>query len=133
MKNIVSDGEFPMPEPSVASQADSMVMPANAERRRAVRFRCKRRNAWRLFAAATSSAGDGIVSDISLTGISLLVDVPLRPGMFLELSLVQDSEPTSTQPILVRVRRATLQDDEKWLIGCTFVKRLTQSELRAWL
>lgn len=122
-----------MSERFLAPEADSAVIPAKAERRRAVRFRGRRRYAWRLFAAATSSAGNGTVSDISRTGVSLLVDAPLRPGMFLELSLVDDDESSSAQPILVRVRRATRQAEGNWLIGCSFVKHLTESQVSAWL
>jgi hypothetical protein len=122
-----------MSERSLVSQVNSVVMPTQAERRRAVRFRCRRKNAWRLFAAATSSGGTGIVSDISLLGVSLIVDAPLRAGMFLELNLVDEDDAGSSQPMLVRVRRATRQTDGNWLLGCSFVKKLTQAELSAWL
>lgn len=133
MKYTLPDGEYSMSQRPLASQVESRVLPATAERRRAVRFRCRSRNAWRLFAATTNSGGDGIVNDISLTGISLLVAAPVRPGMFLELSRVNEGEPSPSQPMLVRVRRATRQADGNWLIGCSFVKTLTQSQVSAWL
>jgi hypothetical protein len=133
LKNADSYGELAMFERSPASQVESVELPANVERRRAVRFRCQRRNVWRLFAAATSSGGTGTVGDISLTGLSLLVDAPLRPGMFLELSLIHDDESSPAQPVLVRVRRVTRQAEGNWLLGCSFVKQRTQADLNAWL
>ncbi len=106
---------------------------ANGERRRAVRFECQRRNSWRLFATTTCSSGQGTVNDISVNGISLSVDSALRPGMFLDLSLANDDGEAFSQPMLVRVRRVTPQADGSWLVGCNFVKKLTEEELRVWL
>jgi hypothetical protein len=105
---------------------------ANGERRRAVRFECKRRNSWRLFATTICSSGEGTVNDISVNGISLSVDSALRPGMFLDLSLVGAGGEAVSPPMLVRVRRATPQADGSWLVGCNFVKKLTKEELRLW-
>jgi hypothetical protein len=103
------------------------------ERRRAVRFECKRRNAWRLFATTTCYSGRGTVHDVSVNGISLIVDAVLRPGMFLDLNLLGDDEQSIGKPMLVRVRRVTPQADGNRLVGCTFVKSLSAEELHAWL
>ena len=105
---------------------------AKSERRRAVRFECKRRNSWRLFATATCSSGQGTVNDISISGISLTLDSALRPGMFLDLSLASDDESYS-EPMLVRVRRVKPQADGSWLVGCNFVKKLSKEQLGGWL
>jgi hypothetical protein len=53
--------------------------------------------------------------------------------MFLDLSLMTDHEESSSQAMLVRVRRVTPQSDGTWLVGCTFVKRLSNEELSGWL
>jgi hypothetical protein len=98
-----------------------------------VRFECQRKNSWRLFATTTCSSGQGTVNDISVNGISLSVDSALRPGMFLDLSLVGEDGEGLSQPMLVRVRRVTPQADGTWLVGCNFVKKLTEEELRGWL
>jgi PilZ domain len=115
------------------SRAEGRREKANGERRRAVRFECQRRNSWRLFATTTCSSGQGTVNDISVSGISLSVDSALRPGMFLDLSLASPDGEGFSQPMLVRVRRVTPQADGSWLVGCKFVKKLTEEELRAWL
>ena len=122
-----------MSEQFPLSQANSIEQPGAPERRRAVRFECKRRNSWRLFGAATCCSGAGTVNDVSAHGLSLVVDSVLRPGMFLDLSLMTDREESSSQAMLVRVRRVTPQSDGTWLVGCTFVKRLSQEELSGWL
>src|SRR5438874_12610207 len=106
-----------------------MRVSAKSERRRAARFECKRRNSWRLFATTVCSSGMGTVNDISINGISLTVDAALRPGMFLDLSLACDDGESFSQPMLVRVRRVTSQDDGTWLVGCNFVKRLSKEQL----
>jgi hypothetical protein len=115
------------------SRAEDAKSSANGERRRAVRFECKRRNSWRLFATTTCSSGEGTVNDISVNGISLSLDSALRPGMFLDLSLSSDDGEAFSRPMLVRVRRVTPQADGSWLVGCNFVKKLTAEELRLWL
>jgi hypothetical protein len=106
---------------------------AKSERRRAVRFECKRRNSWRLFATTICSSGQGTVNDISVNGISLTVDSALRPGMFLDLSLAGDDGECFAQPMLVRVRRVIPQGDGSWIVGCNFVKKLSKEELGGWL
>ena len=115
------------------SRAEDGKSSANGERRRAVRFECKRRNSWRVFATTTCSSGEGAVNDISVNGISLSVDSALRPGMFLDLSLSSADGEGFSRPMLVRVRRVTPQADGSWLVGCNFVKKLTEEELRLWL
>ncbi len=120
------------PRPTVSPKQDGGVDQAK-ERRRAVRFECKRRNAWRLFATTTCYSGKGTVHDVSVNGISLSVDAVLRPGMFLDLSLLGEDEQSIAKPMLVRVRRVTPQIDGHWLVGCTFVKSLNREELQAWL
>jgi hypothetical protein len=122
-----------MSEHASISQAKLVENAAHPERRRAVRFECKRRNAWRLFATTTCYSGKGTVHDVSVNGVSLSVDSMLRPGMFLDLNLLGDDEQNLSKPMLVRVRQVTPQTDGNWLVGCTFVKTLSGEELQAWL
>jgi PilZ domain len=113
------------------SQAESDTPPTKSERRRTARFECRRTNRWRLFATTECSSGEGTVHDISVDGISLRVNSELRPGLFLDLTLAGDGAKGSS--VLVRVRRVTPQADGTWIVGCTFVKKLSQEELRVWL
>jgi hypothetical protein len=119
------------PHPTLSSKPNGGADQAQ-DRRRAVRFECKRRNAWRLFATTTCYSGKGTVHDVSTNGISLSVDAVLRPGMFLDLNLLGEDEQSTSKPMLVRVRRVTPQIDGHWLVGCTFVKSLSKEELQAW-
>ena len=122
-----------MSEHTPLSPEQSAEPSAQGERRRAVRFQCKRKNSWRLFATATCYSGKGTVNDISVNGISITVSSSLRPGMFLDLSLASNDEESFSQAMLVRVRRVTAQTDGSWLVGCTFVKKLSEEQVRAWL
>jgi hypothetical protein len=122
-----------MSEHIPVSRAEHEQATDNGERRRAVRFECKRKNSWRLFATTICSSGAGVVNDISVNGISLSLDSALRPGMFLDLSLECDDGEAFSQPMLVRVRRVTPQPDGSYLVGCNFVKKLSKEELRLWL
>jgi PilZ domain len=116
-----------------ASQAEPATPPAKSERRRTARFECRRTNRWRLFATTACSSGEGTVQDISVDGISLIVNSELRPGLFLDLTLAGDDGESSSQQTLVRVRRVTPRGDGSWIVGCTFVKKLSQEELQVWL
>jgi hypothetical protein len=116
-----------------ASQAESATPPAKSERRRTARFECRRTNRWRLFATASCSSGEGTVQDISVDGLSLIVNSELRPGLFLDVTLSSAEEGNSCQPMLVRVRRVTPREDGSWIAGCTFVKKLSKEELQGWL
>ena len=122
-----------MSENIPVSQAESATPSTRSERRRTARFECRRTNRWRLFATTACSSGEGTVHDISVDGISLTVNSELRPGLFLDLTLTGDNEKTASQSVLVRVRRVTPQQDGSWIVGCTFVKKLNQEELRGWL
>src|SRR5438128_9918326 len=122
-----------MSEHISASQAESAIPPAKSERRRTARFECRRSNRWRLFATTACSAGEGTLQDIWFDGISLIVTSELRPGLFLDLTLAGDDGESSSQQMLVRVRRVTPREAGTWIVGCTFVKKLSQEELQVWL
>jgi hypothetical protein len=116
-----------------ATQAEPVTPPTKSERRRTARFECRRTNRWRLFATAACSSGEGTIQDISVDGISLAINSELRPGLFLDLTLTGEDEKNASQPTLVRVRRVTSRGDGSWIVGCTFVKKLSQEEMQNWL
>ena len=116
--------ETPFPEP--------VGVPAEiAERRGAVRYPSQ---------AATPChpvpEGDALccarVVDISTTGIGLLVDSYVEPETLLAVEL-QGDDADATYTLLVEVRRAAKQGDGEWLLGCSFARELTETELRALL
>ena len=71
------------------------------------------------------------VRDLSPTGIGLVLDRALEPGMEVLLEL-----PSKTPPYLhvtARVVRQVAQNDGSWLAGCVFTKPLTEAEFQALL
>lgn len=99
------------------------------ERRAAVRLLCDR------MARVSPAAGAGDaeelarVRDISMTGIALHLDRPLREQTLLTVELLS-SHPART--LLARVVRSARQADG-WLHGCLLASRLSEDEVREWL
>lgn len=65
--------------------------------------------------------------DISASGIGLSLCYPFRPGTLLAVDLKNDAGGSKT--LLTRVVHVEDKADGTWLIGCEFVKKLTDSEL----
>jgi hypothetical protein len=71
------------------------------------------------------------VHNISVTGISLILQRWIKPGTVLLIKLQTPSQRLS-RPLPVRVMHATQQADG-WLIGCAFVRRLRDEDLQTLL
>ena len=68
-----------------------------------------------------------IVRDISVGGLSLSLCFPFKPGTHLAIDL-QGARGFS-RTLLTRVLHVHDQADGAWLLGCEFVKPLTQSDM----
>ncbi len=68
------------------------------------------------------------VRDISLGGISLLVERPFEPGELLSIELPGPGGETRSTA-LACVVHATARGDE-WVVGCTFAHELTDADLQ---
>jgi hypothetical protein len=72
------------------------------------------------------------ITDISATGIGLVYGSRIKPGTVLVITL-QGANQKLSRPIPVRVMRAVLQEDDSWLLGCAFVRKLNEEDLQALL
>ena len=69
------------------------------------------------------------IRDVSTTGIGLRADQPLKPGTVLVIRLEKHDQKLS-RPLPVRVMHATQQAEGDWLVGCQFVRPLSDKDLR---
>jgi len=99
-----------------------------AERRTDERFPCELESFCREQGAGRGEWLALRVHNISATGIGLITPHAVRPGTVLVIRLVNHRRGVS-RPIVVRVMHATAQDDG-WLVGATFVRRLSPESLR---
>ena len=72
------------------------------------------------------------VVDISTTGVGLLVDSFVEPETLLGVEM-QCDDPALTYTLLVEVRHTVKRAEGEWLLGCSFVRDLSEEELRALL
>jgi hypothetical protein len=103
--------------------------PGAIERRAAVRYACVLETACRSLAGSADVRWPARVRDISATGICLLVSRRFEPGSLLAIDLSSDF---ASAP-LARVVRVNWQADGDWALGCAFVTRLSDEELRTLL
>jgi hypothetical protein len=104
-----------------------------ADRRRAERYECAALQPfWRIVDEGNGETLPAGVLNISATGVGLLLDEPLKPGTVLVISL-QSAPGRLSRPLPVRVMHATAQPGGGWLVGCQFVRRLSQQDMAALL
>jgi hypothetical protein len=102
------------------------------ERRIAVRYSCD--------VEATCQPGSVLptdngwpakAQDISASGIGLILNRCFQPGTFLKIELRGPS--AIPMHFLVSVAHSTPRQDGEWLVGCAFLREMSEDELRALL
>ncbi|HKB05140.1 MAG TPA: PilZ domain-containing protein [Gemmataceae bacterium] len=66
------------------------------------------------------------VGDVSRTGLSLLIERPLKPGMLITLDVPTDG---GSAAVLAVVRHCTNGPDGGWAVGCAFAAELGDGDL----
>jgi hypothetical protein len=102
------------------------------DRRGAARYSCDGQPFWRLAGPCSADSSLAGVRDVSTTGIGLCSKERLKPGIVFVLTL-QGRDQRLSRPLPVRVMHSTRQEDGDWLVGCQFVRRLTEQDLHALL
>ena len=102
------------------------------DRRRAERYPCGLQPFWRIEGQEQVESPPAHVENISTTGIGLRVREPLKPGTVLVIKL-QSADHRLSRPLPARVMHATLQSDGSWLVGCQFVRKLSEEDMQALL
>jgi PilZ domain len=102
---------------------------SQTDRRGEERFPCDLRPFWGAQDANRADSPIASVRDVSTTGIGLRVWQGLKPGLVLVIRL-ETREKKLSRPLPVRVMHATQQAEGDWLIGCQFVRPLSDQDLR---
>src|SRR5262245_41001464 len=103
----------PLPQPTEAPQA--------LDRRAFVRHRRRLEMFWQLIGVASApDLTSAVVFDLSLTGVSILVDREFAAGTVLFLRL--PSATMGWNSHLVRVMHCRQREDGRYQVGCGFVK-----------
>ncbi len=103
-----------------------------ADRRGAERYPCDLQPFWRIVGGEQVDSPPARVRDVSLTGIGLLVQQPIKPGTVLVIKL-QTRDQRLSRPLPARVMHATPQAAGDWLVGCQFIRKLNDQDMRALL
>jgi serine/threonine protein kinase len=111
-------------QPSASSRS------SKDERRVSVRFSSKQDSSCAPLGGERACRWPAKIQDISSTGLSLLLGRRFEPGTLLLLQPEGGEDPSLPQTLLVRVRNARSQPRRKWLLGCTFARRLSEEEVR---
>jgi hypothetical protein len=105
--------------------------PAEDDQRSWVRFPCPVQASYQVVREVECPAHPAQVADISPSGLGLLVGKPVEVGTLLSVDLHGPGE-RGTLTILASVIRVTSRADE-WLLGCSFIRELSEEELQALL
>ena len=117
-----------MPEQVTPGQAEQVNVPPSQESRSRVRHRCKiepQQNGWGYF---SELGWPTEIRDVSATGIGMLVRRRFEPGavLFVHLTSTVDH---SARLLAIIVAHVTETEDGHWILGCTFSRTLSNSEL----
>jgi hypothetical protein len=124
-----------MSESTTPVQAEVAEKQYTVEHRAWVRFPCEQKALCQRVATESGVFWPGKVRDISVAGLSLLLERRFDSGTLLAVTLQATPERCS-QTTLVRVLRdslVTAHPGLRWLVVCAFVRRLTDPELHALL
>jgi PilZ domain-containing protein len=106
--------------------------PQVRERRQFVRYPCQVEVVCRVYGSKDQAVYPALSQDVSVQGIGLILSSCLNRGLILEVK-PQSARWETIRSVLARVRSATALPDGRWLIGCSFVRPLTEEELASWL
>lgn len=108
------------------------VRPPAGDGRRWVRFPCNVETVCYTWVTAPGEQCAARILNISAGGIGLLLPCQFEGGTLL-LFKVPGSPAQAPQSMLVRVVRCIEQDNGDWFLGCEFVEKLSDDEVRALL
>lgn len=99
------------------------------ERRSRVRHDTKLKHPCRVLRATEEGAWDLSIRNVSTDGVGLIADRPFKSGMYLTTEL-----PGRKKPAVLRVAHVRKQPNHDWwVLGCSFVSKMTALEVQALL
>ena len=102
------------------------------DQRHWVRFPCSLKALYHPVTTGQVKKWPAKVVDISANGIGLMVAQPVDAGALLSVEL-EGATPQAARVMLACVARVNRESGEERLLGCNFIRELTESELQAFL
>jgi hypothetical protein len=99
------------------------------DQRRWVRFPGRARASYKRVTGTDESTDSAKVLDLSASGIGLLVNQPIEAGTLLSLEL-QGEAKESARVILGCVVRVDIPAPGEWVLGCNFIRELSDQEMQ---
>ena len=100
-----------------------------AERRAWIRYPRRLSTLSQLFGGRQDDSWTASLFDISQTGIGLIINRSFPPATVLTVRL-QTGNRKFSRAMLVRVKHCSARENGEWLVGCTFVVKLKEAELK---
>lgn len=107
----------------------SRLRPEKRDQRSWVRFPCPFQATFQVVRGTETVNQSAQVVDIAPTGIGLQVLEPLEVGTLISIEMC-GREPAQPLTVLASVVRSREQPGDEWMLGCTFIRELTEAELR---
>jgi hypothetical protein len=121
-----------MAKPDVRHLTQGNGEASGLEKRNTPRLPCSLETSYRELVTGRVGSRLGKVQNISRGGIGLLCERWIKPGSVLILTL-RDANQKPFRPMVMRVLHATATEDGRWLVGGTFVRKLSAAEFRGLL
>ncbi len=104
--------------------------PTLPERRRHPRHLCNRVCFARPNGTATGMTWGVVLWDISVIGLSIILNCELQPGMVVAIQPFREDDSAGLFACVVRTQRLS---EGRWLYGCVFPEPLSASEFEFWV
>jgi hypothetical protein len=129
---LANDCEYIMSVPNSSSEPGANNEPSVDDRRMAQRYPLNIQTTGHVLGPRGGLSWVAEITDISATGIGLLYGSRIKPATVLVITL-QGANQKLSRPFPVRVMRATLQEDNSWLHGCAFIRKVNEEDLQGLL
>ncbi len=108
-----------------------LVRPEGADQRRWVRFPCRAPAFFQLLRSFDAHSWPAMVVNISASGLGIVVGQPIEVGTLLRIDVAAPEAKTPLRVVGCVVRYNYLSGKE-WLLGCNFLRQLSDKELEAY-
>ena len=113
---------------TASAEAETSAIPVKQERRGSIRYPCGQEVTFRLFGMPDDHCWNAELLDVSASGAGLVTGCAFGRGTVLEVRPADRSLTVSR--LLMRVNNVTMRADDAWLLGCTFVREVSDAEAR---
>jgi hypothetical protein len=132
IEKIPNPREHAMSQRNGFSERETEPSISEAERRDAPRYPCNLVTTGHVLGPRGNISWVAKVANISTSGIGLIYRSRVKPGTVLVITL-QGANQKLSRPMPVRVMHVRQESPDTWLLGCAFVRKVNEEDLRALL